>query len=192
MSGQHGINRYNDRSSCLESLFGRIDQYVQILIWKKFGRIDQYVRILIMNQKWWYYSFWMFTKLLGTRLKRLKNCYQIILSTQCECVDSGSDTSVNTVFSLRNWRGNTHLRAFGPSVHIAPPISQTSDRIHWCVLPRVNAFSQCGNRGNPSVAMEIEKSQCGTGNFLSWRMTTKNQKSLIRPLRGSGQKKQHF
>ena len=50
---------------------------------------------------------------------------------------------VNAVFSLRNWRGNPHLRAFGPSVHIAPPISQTSDRIHWCVLPRVNAFSHC-------------------------------------------------
>ena len=142
MSGQYCINRYNGGNSCLESLFGRIDQYVRILIWKKFGRIDQYVRILIMNQKWWYYSFWMFTKLLGTRLKRLKNCYQIILSTQCECVDSGSDTSVNTVFSLRNWRGNTHLRAFGPSVHIAPPISQTSDRIHRCVLARVNVFSQ--------------------------------------------------
>ena len=66
---------------------------------------------------------------------------QIILSTQCECVDSGSDTPVNAVFSLQNWRGNTPLRVFGPLVHIAPPISQTSDRIHRCVLARVNVFS---------------------------------------------------
>ena len=32
MSGQYCINRYNGGNSCLESLFGRIDQYVRILI----------------------------------------------------------------------------------------------------------------------------------------------------------------
>ena len=75
--------------------------------------------------------------------------------------------TVNAVFSLRNWRGSTHLLAFGPSVRIAPPISQTSDCIHWCVLPRVNAFSHCFGKTIWFVLSgQLGINRCNDGNSM--------------------------